>query len=134
MAKHTNTDLKAEFSIDKWDEQPLVEDTGNGKLTRAVVDKTYTGDVKGHSTTEWVMAYAADGSATFVGMEHLDGTIGGRKGSVVLRHVGSYADGVASAELTIAPGSGAGDLVGAEVTGELRADPAGTVSLHVSTG
>jgi hypothetical protein len=133
MPKHTTTELKAEFSIDGWDEKPIVEDTGNGKLTRAVVEKTYTGDVDGHSTTEWVMAYAADGSATFVGMEHFAGAIGGRKGGVVLRHVGSYADGVASADLTVAPGSGSGELDGAEGTGELRADPAGKVSLHLNS-
>ena len=132
MTKHT-TELKAEFSIDGWDEQPLVADTGNGKLTRAVVEKTYTGDVEGHSTTEWVMAYAGDGSATFVGMEHLDGTIGGHKGGLVLRHVGTYADGVASADLTVAPSSGSGELAGADGTGELRADPSGKVSLRLST-
>jgi hypothetical protein len=134
MPKHTTTQLAAEFSIVNWDEQPIVDDTGNGKLTRAVVEKTYSGDVDGHSTTEWLMAYAGDGSATFVGMEHLDGTIGGRKGAVVLRHVGSYADGVATAELTITPGSGSGQLAGAEGSGSLRADPSGKVELQLSTG
>ena len=33
MPKHTTTELEAEFSIDGWDEQPLVADTdGTGEL------------------------------------------------------------------------------------------------------
>ena len=134
MPKHTTSQLTAEFSIDEWDEQPLVEDTGSGKLTRAVVGKTYTGDVKGHSTTEWVMAYAADGSATFVGMERPSTGRSVADGAAWCCATSAPTPTVASAELTIAPGSGAGDLAGVEGTGELRADPAGKVSLHVSTG
>src|SRR5689334_3655614 len=94
--------LKATFTIDSWDEQPIHEIDGAPKLTRAVVAKTYEGDIEGTSTTEWLMAYAPDDTATFVGMERLSVTGGERTGSVVLQHVGTFADGAATADLTVA--------------------------------
>jgi hypothetical protein len=54
------------------------------KLTDARVTKTYTGDIEGTSITRWLMAYAGDGSATFVGLERIDATIGGHHGSLVV--------------------------------------------------
>ncbi len=63
------------------------------------MSKRYEGDIKGTSTTKWLMAYAPDKSAAFVGIEHITGTIGG-KGTEAswLIHDGEYRDGVASAE------------------------------------
>ena len=49
------------------------------KLTEALVSKRYEGDIKGTSTTKWLMAYAPDKSALFVGIEHITGTIGGKR-------------------------------------------------------
>ena len=36
------------------------------------------------------MAYEPDKSARFVGIERIRGTIGGRHGSLVLQHVGTF--------------------------------------------
>ena len=123
--------LKATFTVDSWDEEPVQEHDGASKLTKAVVTKTYAGDIEGTSTTEWLMAYAPDDTATFVGMERIVGSFGGRSGSVVLQHVGRFADGAATAELTVASGSGAEAIEGASGGGSFRADPAGTVTLDL---
>ena len=37
---------------------PFDERSDDSKVTRAVVVKQYQGDIKGTSTTEWLMAYA----------------------------------------------------------------------------
>ena len=59
--------------------------------------KRYEGDIKGTSTTKWLMAYAPDKRRSIVGIEHITGTVGGKEGGLVLMHDGQFRDGVASA-------------------------------------
>jgi hypothetical protein len=58
------------------------------------------------------MAYTASGSASFVGIELVKGTVAGRSGSFVIQHVGTYDSGGARSNWSIAPGSGTGELTG----------------------
>jgi hypothetical protein len=124
--------VEAEFSVDSWDEKAFDDVADAAKLTRATVVRSYSGDVEGTSTTEWLMSYADDGSATFVGLERIVGTVGSRKGTLVLQHVGSYADGSASAKLSVVEGSGSDDLKGVTGAGEFTADPAGSLTLRLA--
>jgi hypothetical protein len=121
--------ISASFEIKGWDEQPFDESVGVAKLTKASVDKEYTGDIDGSSTTEWLMAYHPDKSAVFVGLERIKGTIAGQRGSLVLQHVGTFAEGAAKATLTVV--SGTDELKDATGSGELVADPGGRITLRV---
>jgi hypothetical protein len=121
--------LDATFEIAGWDEKSLVEWEG-GKLTRASVSTKYAGGVEGGSILEYLMSYGPDGSVTYVAMERVNGTVGGRSGGLVLRHIGTFADGAAKSDLTVVGGSG--DFEGATGTGSMVADPAGRVSLDLS--
>jgi hypothetical protein len=127
-----STPVQAQFEVTSWDEQPFDESTDGAKLTEATVAKTYSGDIEGTSTTKWLMAYAPDSSAVFVGIERIAGTVGGRAGTLVLQHVGRFTDGVATADLTIVSGTEA--LESASGTGEFTADPAGSVQLDLTAG
>ena len=69
--------IEATFEVTSWDEEPFDHGVGVSKLTRAVVAKEYAGDITGTSTTEWLMAYEPDKSATFVSLECIRGTVGG---------------------------------------------------------
>lgn len=122
--------LKATFDVTSWDEKPFDEQGGTAKLTEAVVEKHYSGDVEGTSTTRWLMAYAPDQSAVFVGIERIVGSIGGRSGSLVLQHVGAFEAGAAKASLVVV--SGTGDLADAAGDGDFLADPAGSIALRLS--
>ena len=73
------------------------------------------------------MAYHPDQTAVFVGLERIKGTIGGRRGSLVVQHVGTFADGAAKATLTVV--SGTDELEGATGGGNLVADPGGRIAL-----
>jgi hypothetical protein len=126
------SEITATFEIKAWDEQPFDEADGVAKLTKASVAKAYVGEVQGASTTEWLMAYDDDGSAAFVGLERIRGSIGARKGTLVLQHVGRFEAGAAKAVLTVL--SGTGDLQGASGTGQLVADPAGRITLTLDIG
>jgi hypothetical protein len=125
MSRH----IEATFEIASWDETPFDETDEAAKLTEALVAKKYTGDIKGTSTTKWLMAYAPDKTALYVGVERIKGTVGGRSGTLVLLHDGSYQDGVASADLRIA--SGTDELADAAGTGKFRADPSGSITLDL---
>ncbi|HEY6649189.1 MAG TPA: DUF3224 domain-containing protein, partial [Mycobacterium sp.] len=125
MSRH----IEARFEIASWDETPFEGGDDATKLTEALVSKRYEGDIKGTSTTKWLMAYAPDKSALFVGIEHITGTIGGKKGGIVVLHDGEYRDGVASAELRVA--SGTEELSEVAGTGKFRADPAGSMTLDL---
>lgn len=121
--------LEATFEIAGWDEQPFVEWEG-GKLTRANVSTKYAGAIEGGSILEYLMSYGSDGSVSYVGMERVNGTAGGRSGGLTLRHIGTFSDGAAKSELTVVGGSG--DFEGASGTGSMVADPGGRVSIDLS--
>ena len=63
--------LRAEFAIKGWDESPIDPGTGVSTLTEALVEKTYSGDIDGTSVTKWLMVYAPDKTAVFVGLERI---------------------------------------------------------------
>lgn len=103
---------KATFDIKSWDEKTYNEIEGAPKLTRASVTKSYQGDIEGEGKVEYLMMYRTAGSASFTGLERVTGSIGGRSGSFVLQHTGTFEDGVAKVTLSVIPGSGTEDLRG----------------------
>jgi uncharacterized protein YigE (DUF2233 family) len=123
----------ATFDVKSWDESAVDDEPELAKVTRAEVTKAYAGDMAGSSTTVWLMAYAEDGSATFVGLERFTGRIGDRDGSLVLQHLGgSYANGAAKARLVVVPGSNSGALESATGDGDFLANPNGSVTLDLT--
>jgi hypothetical protein len=108
---------------------PFDEGTGVATLTEALVVKKYTGDIEGTSTTKWLMAYAPDKTASFVGLDRIKGTVGGKQGSLVLQHVGTFKDGSANADLTVILGTN--ELKSASGSGDFSANPTGSIQLDL---
>lgn len=106
------THAKATFALKGWDEKPYNEMNGVPKLTRVSVTKSYQGDITGEGKLEYLMMYRDDGSASFVGLERVVGSVAGRSGSFVLQHSGTFKGGVATVTLLVVPGSGTEDLRG----------------------
>ena len=100
----------ARFSIKSWDEKPYSEGKDLPKMTRASVDKTFTGDIDGEGHVEYVMMYRSDGTAAFVGLERITGRMAGRNGSFVLQRTGVFEDGRAKESYAVVTGSGTGEL------------------------
>ena len=100
----------ARFSIKSWDEKPYSEGKDLPKMTRASVDKTFTGDIDGEAHVEYVMMYRSDGTAAFVGLERITGRIAGMNGSFVLQRTGVFEDGQAKESYSVVTGSGTGEL------------------------
>ena len=105
-----NTDARCTFQITGWDEKTYQEIDGGAKLTQAKVTQSYAGDIEGTSGIEYLMAYAVQGTATFVGLERVSGAVGGKSGTFVIQHAGSFSEGKARSSWSVVAGSGTGSL------------------------
>jgi hypothetical protein len=116
----------ARFSVAAWQESVETDIDGEGStrgdtyypnrgITRATVGYTYTGDVEGSSEVSYVFAYNGD-EAPILGLERFTGSIGGRDGTCVFRHVGTHDATSVRAAIEVVPGMGTGDL--ADLRGE----------------
>jgi Protein of unknown function (DUF3224) len=125
------TTASATFTLDGWDEQPYAELSEGRKLTRASVKQTFSGDITGQGSVEWLMAYRPDGTADFVGLQHIVGTVGGKSGSFVLTTTGTFDGEQAAGPWTVLTDSGTDELAGLTGTGTMSAPTGGepTVSL-----
>ena len=103
---------KASFEITGWEEKPYNVIEGELKLTQASVIRTYAGEIQGEAKVEYLMVYREDGSASFVGIERVIGSLSGRSGSFVLQHNGTFEEGIAKYSFSVVPGSGTRDLAG----------------------
>ena len=108
MPKHA----AATFKVDAWDEQPWDTVDGQPKMTRAEVKKSFQGDLQGTSRLQYLMTYREDGTADVVAMERIRGSLGGKRGTFVLSHVGAFVNGAASGTWKIVDGSGTDELEG----------------------
>ena len=90
------TKAKGSFELASWDEHTYEEVDDGAKLTRASVTQTFTGAVEGEGAAQWLMAYRPDGTAHFVGLQRISGTIDDHKGTVVLETIGDFDGKVAT--------------------------------------
>lgn len=88
---------------------------GIGRMT---MTKTYTGELAGTSRGEFLSAGdPAAGSAGYVAIERIDGTLDGRAGGFVVIQSATMHKGARELHAVIAPGSGGGALTG--ITGRM---------------
>lgn len=71
---------------------------------------------------EFLQAAQPDGTASFVGIERVTGTIGGRSGTFLLQDSGTVAGGIVSGDWFVIPGLGTGELAGLRGGGGFRAN------------
>jgi len=93
----------------------VAEKTGLGRMS---LDKTFRGDLVATSQGE-MLAFrsSVQGSAGYVAMETVHGTLHGRSGSFVLQHSSTMTRGVPAQSITVVPDSGTDALSG--LTGSL---------------
>jgi hypothetical protein len=100
-------------------------DGADADVGRMTLDKQFHGDLEG--TSKGVMLAASTsvkGSAGYVAMEKVTGTLKGRNGSFVLQHSGTMTRGVPQLMVRVVPDSGTGQLVGL----------AGTMTIKIADG
>ncbi|HEV7492005.1 MAG TPA: DUF3224 domain-containing protein [Rhodanobacteraceae bacterium] len=103
--------------------QPLaLKDDGEGATrARMSLDKRYHGDLDAISKGEMLSAMTGtEGSAGYVAIEKVSGTLGGRKGTFVLQHNATMTRGTPFLNIIVVPDSGTGELAG--LTGSMKID------------
>ena len=82
------------------------------------IDKRWHGDLEGNSKGVMLTAGTeVKGSAGYVAIEHVTGTLHGKQGSFIFQHSATMNRGAPSLTITVVPDSGTGELVG--LTGTL---------------
>jgi predicted flavoprotein YhiN len=90
-------------------------------LGRMSIDKRFQGELDATSKGEMLSAMSAvKGSAGYVAMERVSGTLQGKKGSFVLQHSATMNRGAQAMSITVVPDSGTEELTG--LTGNLIID------------
>lgn len=83
------------------------------QVGRMTLDKRFQGDLDGASLGEMLaMRTAVEGSAGYVAMERVTGTLNGASGSFALQHSGTMTRGAKALILTVVPDSGTDELIG----------------------
>jgi len=82
-------------------------------LSRMTIDKQFHGALEATSKGQMLAAgTAVKGSAGYVAIELVTGTLEGRAGTFVLQHSGTMNRGTPALVITVVPDSGTGELAG----------------------
>jgi hypothetical protein len=86
------------------------QDASLGSMT---IDKQFHGDLEGASKGQMLTAgTSVKGSAGYVAIEKVSGTLNGRAGTFILQHSATMTRGVPQLSITVVPDSGTGQLLG----------------------
>ncbi len=92
--------------------QPAEPGDASG-LGRMTIDKRFQGDLDATSRGQMLaFVTSVKGSAGYVAMEHVTGSLAGRRGSFVLQHNGTMNRSTPSLTVSVVPDSGTDGLAG----------------------
>ena len=91
----------------------MADERADPTLGRMSIDKRFEGDIDATSRGEMLSAMSeVKGSAGYVAIERVIGTLHGRRGTFTLQHTGVMTRGVPQLTITVVPDSGTDELVG----------------------
>ena len=110
------THASGTFEVKFEQEETLDKAAGIARMT---IVKQFHGDLEGTSKGEMLaVSTATEGSAGYVAMEQVKGTLKGRTGTFALQHTGTMNRGAPHLSVTVVPDSGTGQLAG--LTGKME--------------
>ena len=93
--------------------QASEEEVGDPTVSRLAISKQFHGDLEATSRGEMLAAGTdVKGSAGYVALERVSGTLRGLEGTFALQHGGTMSRGTPQLSITVVPDSGTGELVG----------------------
>ena len=97
----------------KLTQQPMALNAAADALGRLSIEKQFHGDLEATSRGEMLTATTdLKGSAGYVAVERVSGTLRGRQGTFALQHSGTMTRGAPQLTVTVVPDSGTGQLTG----------------------
>ncbi len=121
MSSAMTSEAAAEKAVGTFDVKltPQDDKTDEPLLGRMTIAKQFHGDLEGTSQGQMLTAMTdMKGSAGYVAIEKVTGTLRGRSGTFALQHSGTMARGAPSLTISVVPDSGTGQLAG--VSGTMR--------------
>ncbi len=107
------------FTVELTPQQDAMKGKDGIELNRLAINKRYQGELDATSTGEMVSAVTpVKGSAGYVAIEQVTGTLNGKSGSFVLQHSGVMDKGDQALQIDVVPDSGTGELEG--LTGTMK--------------
>ena len=107
-----NKVARGTFSV-KLSPLPFEGQATGSKLGRMSIDKQIAGDLVATATGQMLSAMTeTQGSAGYVAIERVEGSLHGRQGTFVLQHTGTMNRGAPALSVTVVPDSATGELVG----------------------
>ena len=92
---------------------PQDDKSDDSLLGRMTLDKQFHGTLEAISKGQMLTAMTAEkGSAGYVAIEKVSGSLDGKKGSFVLQHTGTMNRGEQQLNIMVVPDSATGELVG----------------------
>ncbi|HWL86352.1 MAG TPA: DUF3224 domain-containing protein [Polyangiaceae bacterium] len=109
-------------TVKTYEPKVFDEVSGGPSLTDIHLTETFSGDIEGDGVVHVVQEARADRFASFVGIERVRGSIGGKNGTFLLQVRGSVVGKEMGAEWFVIPGSGTGELRGLRGDGGFKAE------------
>jgi hypothetical protein len=109
-----------EVTVQPLANNPFSDEDGSADpmLGRFLLTKKFSGDLEASARGQMLSAGTpTKGSAGYVAIDQVTGTLEGRTGGFVLQHSGSMKRGVPTLSIMVVPDSGTGELAG--LTGTL---------------
>ncbi len=105
--------------------QASEEGVGDPTVGRMAIAKQFHGGLEAVSRGQMLTAMTdVEGSAGYVAIERVTGTLDGRAGTFALQHTGAMTRGLPQLTITVVPDSGTGELAGL----------AGTMTIEIIDG
>ncbi|OEZ88456.1 hypothetical protein JAB6_04940 [Janthinobacterium sp. HH104] len=103
--------------------ETLSDTAAQSGLGRLSLDKRYHGALEASAQGEMLSARASvSGSAGYVALERVEGTLDGRRGSFYLQHSGTMTRGAPALSVTVVPDTGTEQLQGLRGSLAIRID------------
>jgi len=105
------TKASGTFEVKTTPQAPDAAD--NSGIGRLLLDKVFKGDLEATSKGQMLgMGTAVEGSAGYVAMEHVSGSLHGNEGTFALQHIGKMTRGTPELNVSVVPDSGTAALTG----------------------
>jgi hypothetical protein len=123
-------ELKGTFQITDWQETVEKEFEKGKKLSTALVQQVYSGDINGNSEVRYQLYYSESGDALFNGFETIAYDKSDEQIVLTLKHDGKFESGIASSKFTIVDSSHKCSLI--DKSGTFRSIEGGKAIYQIS--
>jgi Protein of unknown function (DUF3224) len=118
----SKTHTTGRIDVKTYEPQPYDQLDDGPDLVEIHVTETFSGDIEGDGVVRFLQAIREDGSASFVGIERVTGSIAERRGSFLLQDAGTLEGNLVKGDWFVIPGSGTGELAGLRGEGGFEAE------------